>query len=133
MGSQGSPSLSDGLTFSNIGPRVPSFTVTYSGRRLSEETDPIFKEINSYPKGGTYVPDVVPRERRGAYPADFIEGSEEEGPKVVISSFGAEFSTSSIMSSLTMRTLMNQLEKYGLPSSYTPTLFGKHCRANNPS
>ena len=99
---------------------------------VSEKTNPIFEEIESYPEGGTYILDAVPWAGRGVYPTEFIEGSEEEGPEVVTSSFEAEFATSSIMSSLTMRTLMNQLEKYGVPSSCTPTLPGEHCRANNP-
>ena len=51
---------------------------------------------------------------------------------MVISSFRAEFAASLIMSSLRMRTLMNQLEKYGVPSSCTLTLLGEHCWANNP-
>ena len=51
---------------------------------------------------------------------------------MVTSSFGVEFAASSIMSSLTMRTLMNQLEKYEVPSFCTPTLPREHCRANNP-
>ena len=75
---------------------------------------------------------IIPRARGGAYLADFIEGSEGEGPEVVASSFGAEFATSSIVSSLTMRTIMNYLEKYGVPSSCTPTVPGEHCRANDP-
>ena len=132
MSSQGSPSSSEGLTFSNIDPRVPWVTVAYSKRRISEETNPIFKEIHSHPEGGTYIPNVVLRVQGGVYLADLIEGSEEEGPEVATSSFGAEFATSSILSSLIMRTLMNQLEKYGVPSSCTPTLPGEHCWANNP-
>ena len=104
---QGSPSSSDGFTFTNVGPRVPFVTVAYSGRRVSEESNPIFEEIDSYHEGGTYIPDAIPRAGAGAYPADFIEGSEEEGPEVVASSFGAEFAASSIMSSLTIRTLLN--------------------------
>ena len=54
-GGQGSPSSSEGLTFSNIGPRVPSITVAYSGRRVSDEPNPIFEENDSYPEGGTYM------------------------------------------------------------------------------
>ena len=47
-------------------------------------------------------------------------------------SFGAEFAASTIMSSLTMRALLNQLEKYGVSSACTPTLPSEHCRANTP-
>ena len=49
--SQGSPSSSDDLAFTNVGPRVSSITVTYSGRKVSEESDPIFEEIDSYLEG----------------------------------------------------------------------------------
>ena len=105
--SQGSYSLSDYLTFGNVGPKVPSATIAYSGRRVSEESDPIFAEIDSYHEGGSYIPDAIPRARASVYPADFIEGSEEEGPEVVTSSFGAEFDASTIMSSLNMRTQLN--------------------------
>ena len=76
--SQGSPSSSDGLTFTNVGPRVLSVTVAYSWRRVSKESNPTFEEIDSYPEGGTYIPDAIPQTGAGAYPTDFIEGSEEE-------------------------------------------------------
>ena len=105
--SQGSLSSSDGLTFTNVGPRVPSVTIAYSGWRLNEESDPILEEIDSYHKGGTYILDAIPRGEAGVYPSDFIEGSEEERPKVVASSFRVEFAASSIMSSLTIRTLLS--------------------------
>ena len=59
-GSQGSPSLSKGLTFSNIGPRVPSVTVAYSGKRVKDEIDPIFEKIDNYLEGGAYIPGTVP-------------------------------------------------------------------------
>ena len=129
IGSQESPSASEGLTSSDIDHRVPSVTVAYSRKRISEETNPIFEKIDSYPKGGTYIPDVVPRAGRGTDLANFIAGNEEEGPEIATSSFGAEFATSSIMSSLTMRTLMRSMES---PSSCTPTLPGEHYKANNP-
>ena len=58
--SQGSPSLSDGLAFTNVGPRVPSVTIVYSGKKVSEESNPLFEEIDSYPEVGTYIPDVIP-------------------------------------------------------------------------
>ena len=93
------------------------------------ETNSIFEEIESYPERGTYISDVIPRAGGSAYLVDFIEGSEEEGPKVATSSFGAEFTASSIMYSLTMGTLMNQLEKYGVPSTCTPILPGQHCQS----
>ena len=51
---------------------------------------------------------------------------------MVARSFGAKFVASSIMSSLTMRTLMNQLDKYGVPSSCSPNIPSEHCRANDP-
>ena len=112
--SQGSPSSSDGLTFTNVDPRTPSVVVAYARRRVSEESDSIFEEIDSYPEGGTY-PDAIPSAGASAYPTDFIEGSKEEGPEVVASFFGAEFTTSSIMSSLIIRTLVNKLDRYGFP------------------
>ena len=130
--SQGSHSSSDDLTFGNVGPRVPSVTIAYFGRRVSEESDPIFTEIDSYLEGGTYISDAIPQVGAGAYLADFIEGSEEEGPEVVASFFRAKFDTSTIMSSLNMRTLLNQLDKYKVPSSCSPTVPNEHCRANNP-
>ena len=46
---QGSHSSSDDLTFGDVGPRVPSVTIAYSGRRVSEEFDPVFAEIDNYP------------------------------------------------------------------------------------
>ena len=71
-GSHGSPSSNDALTLLNVGPRVPYVTIAYFRSRVSEESDPIFEEINSYPEGGTYIPDTVPRAKGGAYPVDFI-------------------------------------------------------------
>ena len=44
--SQGSPNSSDGLTFINVCPRVPSVTVAYFGRRANYESDSIFEEID---------------------------------------------------------------------------------------
>ena len=61
--------------------------------RVSEESDPILEEIDSYPEGGIYIPNTIPWAGASRYPSDFIEGSEEEGPEVVASSFGAEFTT----------------------------------------
>ena len=52
--------MSDGLTFTNVGPRVPSVTIVYSGKKVSEESNPLFEEIDSYPEVGTYIPDVIP-------------------------------------------------------------------------
>ena len=130
--SQGSHSSSDDLTFGDVGPRVPSVTIAYFGRRISEESDPIFVKIDNYPEGGTYIPNAIPWARAVAYPADFIEGSDEAGPEVVTSSFGAEFDASTIMSSLNMRTLLNQLDKYGVPSFCSPTSPSEHCKANDP-
>ena len=124
--------MSDSLTFSNVGPRVPSVTVAYSEMRVNKESNPIFEEIDSYPEGGTYIPDAIPRAGGGAYPVDFIEARKKEGPKVVESSIRDEFAASSIISSLTMRTLVNQLEKYRIPSSCTPTVSGEHCQVNDP-
>ena len=132
MGYQGSSNSSEGLTLLDINHRVISVTVAYPGRRSSEQIDSIFKEIDSCLKGGTYIPNAVPRAGGGAYPADFIEGSEEEGPEVTTNSFGADFAASSIMSSLTIKALMNRLEKSRVPSACTPTFLGEHCRANNP-
>ena len=86
----------------------------------------VSEEIDSYPEGGTYIPNVIFLAGASAYPDDFIEGSEEEGPEVTASSFGAEFDASSIMSSLNMRTLVNQLDKYGVPSSWSTTILGEH-------
>ena len=51
---------------------------------------------------------------------------------MVASSFEAEFTASSIMYSFTMRTLVNQLEKFGVPSFCTPTVPSEHCQANDP-
>ena len=51
---------------------------------------------------------------------------------MVAHSFGAEFTASSIMSSLTIRTLINQLDRYGVPSSCSLTVPSEHCRANDP-
>ena len=120
------------MTLLDIDHRVLSVTVAYPGRRSSEQIDSIFEEIDSCPKGRTYIPDAVLRAGGGAYPADFIEGSEEEGLEVTTNSFGADFSASSIMSSLTIKALMNRLEKYRVPSACTPTLPSEHYRANNP-
>ena len=36
------------------------------------------------------------------------------------------------MSSLKMRTLLNQLDRYEVISSYSPTVPSEHCRANDP-
>ena len=58
--SQGSYSLSDNLTLGDVGYGVPSVTIAYSRRRVSEESDLIFAEIDSYPEGGTYIPDAIP-------------------------------------------------------------------------
>ena len=114
-----------------VGSRVPSITIAYPGGRVSEESDPVFAEIDSYPEGTTYIPDAIPR-GTGAYPSDFIEGSEEEGPGVTASSIGPEFDASAIMSSLNMRTLLNQIEKYGVPSVCSPSLPSGQCRADDP-
>ena len=56
--SQGSPS--DGLTYTNVGPRIPSITNAYSWRRVSNESDPILNEIDSFLEGGTYILDAIP-------------------------------------------------------------------------
>ena len=121
------------MNLSNIGPRAPVVIVAYLGKRSSEETDTVFDEIISYLEGGTYIPDAIPQVGRGAYPAEFIEGSEEDEPEVTARSFGAEFTASTIMSFLMIRAFLNQLEKYGVLSTCTPTLSSEHCRANNPS
>ena len=58
--SQGSHSSNDDLTFGDVGPRVPTITIAYSGRRVSEESDLVYAEIDSYPEGRTYIPDAIP-------------------------------------------------------------------------
>ena len=58
--SQGSHSSSDDLTLGNVGPRIHFITIAYSGRRVSKESNIIFAEIDSYPEGGTYIPDAIP-------------------------------------------------------------------------
>ena len=120
------------MSLLDIGPRAPAITVAYSRRRLSEDADSVFDEIDSYHEGGTYILDAIPRAMGGAYATEFIEGSKEEGLEVTTRSFGATFAASAIMSSLTMSALMNQLEKYGVPSACTLILPGEHCWVNNP-
>ena len=132
MGSQQSHSSSEGLSLLDIGPRGPVVIVAYPGRRSSEETDSVFDEIDSYPEGGTYILNAIAQAGGGAYPVEFIKGSEREGLEVTASSFRVKFAASTIMSSLMMRALLNQLEKYGVPSAYAPTLLGEHFQANNP-